>query len=1004
MTLTSTLSEPTLGLLQNAALLVLGVLGYCWARGPLSRQGRWIRESIEGAICAALALLCVAAPLWLSEGVRIDSRNAIVALSVIFSGPLAGFIAAAATAMFRLWLGGIGAPGGALIALGTYVIALGHRHWLRRSASAPSYPQLAALGLLVYAFMLVGLVVHPVDVALEILQTAALPALVIVPGSVFLLGSLVLRFDRSRALEHAIAESEARLRSVIDNLPHPLTIKDRDNRVLLANKAYEQATGLLAEELIGKDIAVVWDEVTGGGALAELAKEVWRTGEARTMSPLWLRYQERRLTVMVTSFPVRYADGHFDTIGAVTTDITDLTQAREQLERRGASLERQQRVLTEIVRANAFMERSVTFVDAVRAITEMAGEVMEVEYTQVFCIDRDVGISRCIDDWKRSAAEHGHAPDAELRHYSDLIRDLDREQVIALTDPMDVRFEARRDAFTARGVQSGIIAGIYLGTHLLGHVGFMHAGKQRQWTAEEMAFARSIADLIALMLVTSQHREALASLDLVEDAIYVEREDERVIYANRAALALAGRSDTRTITYERAISFPRAPAPLEADRDFHEVSWGQNGTARDLELHRTRLPAGGVVTVIEDVTEKKAQMRDRERLQLHLQQASKMEAIGQLASGIAHDFNNLLGAVIGFAGFLAQDLPAGSEQHQFAERILRACHRGKDLVAQILAFTRTRTLEKRAVDLRSALKESRELLAGSLPTTRRLVFEPGDQPLVVEGNEAELGQLIVNLCLNAHDAMGADPGEITVSLAKIRPGHADFRRMLLVGELAADRAYARLDVTDVGAGIAPDNLPRIFEPFFTTKERGRGTGLGLAVVHGIVTSCGGACAVTSRPGHGTRFSVYLPLSKRAVAAGDIAAPRDLRGRERILVVDDEVDITDMLSIGLERMGYEVAAMNDPSETLEQVAEDPSLWHAVIIDHLMPGMQGATLAAKLKSLRPELVVILCTGLDDGAIRRQAGSAIDAFFVKPVEPEQLAAAIRGLTKAPKDRPAG
>jgi PAS domain S-box-containing protein len=1003
MTLTSTLVQPTLGLLQNAALLVLGLLGYCWARGPLARQPRWIREAIEGLICAALAMLCIAAPLWFSEGVRLDSRNAIVALSVIFSGPIAGLIAVASAVAFRLWLGGAGATGGVVIVIGAYGIALAYRYWLSRSGATPSYWQLAVLGFLIYGLQIVGLVIFPAEVALRILITLALPSIAIVPGSVFLLGSLVLRFDRGRALEQAIAESEARLRSIIDNLPHPLTIKDRDNRFLIVNKAFERATGLSAQAVIGQSMDVVTEMVTGGGALSEVAREVWRTGETRTTEPLWFRFRGRRYSVIVTSFPIRNPEGGVDAIGAINIDVSELTEARELLERRRAALERQQRALTEIVRANAFMERSVTFADAVRAITEVAGEVMAVEYTHVAQIDETGGISRCLDEWVRSAAQHDRAPDANLRDYEKLLADLDREQVIALTEPMtDPRLQARREVMAARGVQTVMVAGIYLGTQMLGYVAFVDVTK-RQWTAEEMAFARSIADLIALMVVTSRHREALASLDLVEDGIYVEREDGRVIYANRAALSFAGQRAGAPATYDRAMSFPHAPAPLEADRDQHEITWMRDGMPRDLQLRRTRLPGGGIVSVLEDVTEKKAEIRDRERLQLHLQQASKMEAIGQLASGIAHDFNNLLGAVIGFAGFLAHDLPVESEQHQFAERILRACHRGKDLVAQILAFTRTRTLEKRAVDLCSVLKESRELLAGSLPTTRRLVFEPGDKPLVVEGNEAELGQLIVNLCLNAHDAMGADPGEITVSLAKIQPGHADFRRTLLVGELVAARTYARLDVTDVGAGIPSDNLPRIFEPFFTTKERGRGTGLGLAVVHGIITSYSAACAVTSRPGHGTRFSVYLPLSKKSVATPDIAAPRDLRGRERILVVDDEVDITDMLSIGLERMGYEVAAMNDPTETIELVAEDPSLWHAVIIDHLMPGMQGAILAAKLKSLRPELVVILCTGLDDGAVRRQAGAAIDAFFVKPVEPEQLAAAIREMSRGSRDRPA-
>jgi PAS domain S-box-containing protein len=989
-----TLLQLAIGLLQNAAVLVLGVLCYCWLRGPVSPWSRWAREPLEGLVCAGLAVLCMSNPLWLSPGVQIDSRNAIVAVATLFSGPVAGLIAAAAAAGYRLWIGGVGAQGGAIGAVGAYLVSLPFWYWLGRTKTPLGYRHVATLALAIGVLMLLALPIQPAAVATEMLQRAGIPGLTIVPGSVFVLGSIVLRLERGRAAERALEESEARFRSIIDNLPDPLTIKDRDNKVLLVNKAFEEATGFAAEGLVGRSIDKVWEDIGGSSAFADLARRVWETGKNLRSEPLTVRHRDRQYSWVVTSFPMRDSRGEIDSIGAVTTDVTGLVKARAELEAREASLRRQQEALVDIVRDNAASKRS--FIEAVRTLTEVTGAVIEVDRTVVRVMDRETGTASCLDDWERRAGRHGHASDLEMGRFGQLLTDLERERVLAIEDAFaDERIAWRRAIMREHNVGALMIAGSYIGAQMEGYVCFVHRGGKRQWTAEELAFARSVADLFALMLLTSRHREALAALDLATDAIYVEREDGRVIYANRPALALAGLSVDASQLPSK--SLPRPAQALADERDLQEVSWPVSGAMRDLELRRARLPDGGVVTVIEDITAKKSEQRDRERIELHLQQASKMAAVGQLAGGVAHDFNNLLGAVIGFARFLEQDLPADTPQHGFAQRILSACNRGKDLVAQILSFTRARALERHPVDLRTVIEEARELLAGSLPATTRLVVEPGAAPLVVQGNEAQLQQVLVNLCLNAHDALGGEPGEIRVMLAPLRPGAADYRRPLIVGQLDARQRYARLDVIDTGSGIAAESLPRIFEPFFTTKERGRGTGLGLAVVHGIITSYDGACGVDSRPAQGARFSVYLPLVERVASpqatGGDL---RDLRGRERVLVVDDEVDITDMLSVGLERLGYEVAALNDPTVALAVVGEEPRAWDAVITDQLMPGMQGLVLAEKLKALRPDLIVILCTGLDDGVVSRSATlQGVDAFFAKPVEPDQLAAAIRDLS---------
>jgi PAS domain S-box-containing protein len=995
--MTPTLFQLALGLLQNTALLGLGVLLYCWLRGPLLRLSAWIRQPVEGLFCAALAVLCMSDPLWLATGVQIDARNAIVAVPTLFGGPGAGIITAAAAAGYRLWIGGVAAPGGATIVFVDYAVTVAFWYFLRRGGRELAYRHLVLLAVAIAVTMLLGLLVQPSEVARVMLFQAGIPALSIVPASVFILGAIVLRFERARSLERSLALSEARLRAVIDNMPDPLTIKDRDNRLLLVNKAFENVTGRRAMDLMGRDIALLWDKLGNGEALAEHMRAAWRSGRSLRSSPMKIVDRGREFWLVATSFPIPDADGAFDAFGSVTTDVTPLLEAQTMLERREAVLRRHHQALVELVRTDAFTDPRTSFAAAVRIITEMAAAVLEVEYASVYQVDERAGVSRCVDDWMRSLARHGTRPDAKLADFRDLLAGLERERIIAFDDVLaDTRLAARHQHMRERDMRSGILAGIYFGTAMRGHVTFITAGESRRWTAEDISFARSVADVIGLVFVTTQLREALASLDLVSDAIYVEHEDGRVIYANGPALSLAGLAEGTAISPPSGGVFPRPADALIGERDAQEVAWPQGGSVRDLEIRRARLPDGGVVAVITDVTAKKLELRERERLQLHLQQASKMEAIGQLAGGIAHDFNNLLAAVTGFARFLEQDLSQQSEQRQYAERILSACNRGKELVAQILSFTKARTLERKPVDLRTVLAEARQLLAASLPSTTRLTVAAAGPPVMVEGNEAQLQQVVVNLCLNAHDALGGEPGQVRVSLSRLKPGADVHGKPMHVGVLDPGRAYARLEVSDSGSGIPAEHMARIFEPFFTTKERGRGTGLGLAVVHGIVGSYDGACNVESRIGQGTRFSVFLPLAEQVAATlPDREGERDLRGSERVLIVDDEVDITDVLSIGLERLGYEVAAVNDAAEALAVFSEEPAVWDAVVTDQLMPGMKGLVLAEKLKSLRSDIVVILCTGLDDGIVDRAArAQGADAFFAKPVEPEQIAATIRNL----------
>ncbi len=404
-----------------------------------------------------------------------------------------------------------------------------------------------------------------------------------------------------------------------------------------------------------------------------------------------------------------------------------------------------------------------------------------------------------------------------------------------------------------------------------------------------------------------------------------------------------------------------------------------------------------------DITERRARERERDALQAQLQQAAKLEAIGRLAGGIAHDFNNLLGAALGFAGFLATDLPAGSQPHRFATRIMDVCVRGKALVGQLLAFARARDVERRVLDLVAVVESSRDLLCASLPISTALtVREPGG-PLPVLGDDGELHQLLFNLCLNANDALGGGTGTIAIELdrASAQAVGAERHGRLVSGRLEAGCGYARMTVADTGSGMDEAVLARILEPFFTTKQRGRGTGLGLAVVHGLITAYGGALSIESAPGRGTTVSVYLPLVVGApAAAADRPAEPDGRGDERVLVVDDQPELVEVLVVGLRRLGYDAHGLTEPADAL---AADGGGWDVVIADHVMPGLTGLTLIRMLKKRHPALLAVLYTGIQDGvpeSVAREHGA--DAVLHKPIEPKDVAVCIRRLAEARRSAP--
>jgi signal transduction histidine kinase/ActR/RegA family two-component response regulator len=381
----------------------------------------------------------------------------------------------------------------------------------------------------------------------------------------------------------------------------------------------------------------------------------------------------------------------------------------------------------------------------------------------------------------------------------------------------------------------------------------------------------------------------------------------------------------------------------------------------------------------------------REQAEDHLRDAQKMEAIGTLAGGIAHDFNNILSGVLGYAELARQEAEGNVELENDLDEVLRAAHRAKDLVARILAFSRQREEERRPLRVQHVLKEALGLLRASIPTSIEIHQRIDEDCGPVLGDTAQLHQVVMNLCTNAFLAMRElDSGVLDVALRELE---LDAASAASSSDLEPGR-YAELRISDTGCGMDHATQARIFEPYFTTRPKGEGTGLGLATVHSIVRSCGGAILLSSEPGQGTTFRVLFPLCDRQAS---LMPAKDFgpvpTGTERILFVDDEASIAEFGRNALERLGYRVTACTSATDAWRTFESDPDRFDVLVTDVSMPTLTGVELARNLRQIRPALRIIACTGFSEVAMERRLRDAgVAKLVMKPVLIRDLACAIR------------
>jgi len=410
-------------------------------------------------------------------------------------------------------------------------------------------------------------------------------------------------------------------------------------------------------------------------------------------------------------------------------------------------------------------------------------------------------------------------------------------------------------------------------------------------------------------------------------------------------------------------------------------------TTVGVNAYRIADPSGGpgrrVIGFVKDVSEKVRAEEERQRLAAQLRQAEKMQAVGHLAGGIAHDFNNILGAILGY-GELAQ-VKATGDIKRYLDTIMSAGQRAKALVSQILSYSRAENADRVPVIVGPVLQEVVDLVRGSSPAGIDVQFHTeGAEDATVLGDPTRLHQLLMNLCTNAVQAMG-EAGALSLTVVN---EDFDAPRKVRTGEIPAGD-YVRITVKDSGHGIAPEVIDRIFEPFFTTKPAGRGTGLGLALVHSVVSEHHGYIEVESELGRGTRFDIWLPRVQAQLEGEETPREMPVGAGQVILAVDDEVDVLHALEEMLASLGYEPVGFNSSREALEAARENPRRFDAVVSDEVMPELTGTQMAIELRKLNPLLPIVIASGYGGAGFETRALSAgVNRVLKKPYRMADIA----------------
>jgi PAS domain S-box-containing protein len=767
-----------------------------------------------------------------------------------------------------------------------------------------------------------------------------------------------------RLTEQLVRESAERDRLLWQTTTDVVLMLSEDNVIRFCNPAILRVLGYLPEEVLGQKLMMLQPErmreAHVHGFARYLASGVRRL-DWRAVEILALHRDGREIPVEI-SFSDMQIDGH-RIFGAFMRDVTSRIEQRQALQR---SEERYRRIV-QTAEEGIWMigaDTITTFVNPKMA--RMLG----------YAVDEMLG--RSMYDFMDASAQ------ADARENV-------RRRELGIAEQHDFRL-TRKD-------------GADLWTAMSTSASFDDAGQYNG----ALAMVTDITERRRAEEALRDSEARFRSLTVLSSDWYWERDEEF-----RLTKEVGGRAFDIDVGPGRVIG----QRPWEGDNALHAAEWDTHRAQleahepfRDFEIayqgpdgtiYTTSVSGepvfdeAGVFTgyrgVGRDMTEQRRGQTLRRELEAQLRESQKMEAIGVLAGGIAHDFNNVLAGILGNVALAIQDLPPEHPAAQSLEQIRKAGLRGRGLVQQILAFARRQPREVVSCELRPLVRECLALLRSTLPAGVTLDTTLSDDPLFVMADATQIEQVLMNLCTNAWHSLGGKPGHIAVTLAGVDLDAGAARQL---GAGPRPGAYACLTVSDTGRGMDAETRARIFEPFFTTKPVGEGTGLGLAVAHGIIAAHAGIIRVQTALGEGSRFEIYLPRSASTVVGADRAQPLAVARRghgENVLYIDDDDVMIIMVERLLQRLGYVVTCLHDPVHAIEVVRADPQAFDVVVTDLNMPELSGLDVARSLHCIRADLPVIISSGNLPDQLQNEARQAgVRALVHKQYTLEELGAVI-------------
>jgi len=806
------------------------------------------------------------------------------------------------------------------------------------------------------------------------------------------LGALAVVADvtERRRAETGIRESRLQMMRILEGFPVPAFFIGKDHRVIYWNKAMEELTGIRSETVIGTNghwrafyaeerpcmadlladetpeaISRLYEGKYGPWKLLEEAYEATDFFPVLGLNGKWLHF---------TAAAIRDSQGEL--VGVIETlqDITERKRTEDELKE---SRQQLADIIDFLPDATFVVDREGRVIAWNKAMEEMTG----------------VPASRMVGkgDFEYALPFYGER------------RPLLIDLVLKPDPALESRYDpVERSASTLSG-EAHFPSLRESGAYLFGKASILSDSKGNVVGAIE-----SIRDITegkkaeaALRIAEEKYRSIFEN---AMEGIYQTTFDGRFLSVNPAFARilrygspgelLATVTDISTQLYANPNYRAQLLREIEARdtvRDFEVQFLRKDGSAAwvSLNVHAVR-DETGTVRYIEGTAQ---DITDRRLLETRLAQAQKMQAIGTLAGGIAHDFNNILSPILGYSELSLLEIPENSRLRHNIEQVIQAGNRAKDLVKQILTFSRKTPRELKPVSLGMIIGEALGLLRPSLPSTIEIHANLDENAVhsTVIADSTSMHQVLMNLCTNAAHAMRDKGGVLTIGLADVEldVGAARQHQELAPG------SYVKLSVSDTGHGMDDFVKERIFDPYFTTKGPSEGTGMGLAVVYGIVKSLSGGISVFSRPGRGTTFEIYLPKSGAGPESILDFSPDILPGKGRILVVDDEKVLVEMLKEMLESLGYEVSVRYSSMGALEFFRTHSESFDAVITDQTMPHMTGIELAREILKVREDIPVILCTGFSEIIDENTAKHyGIRAFLMKPVAMQQLAGVVRAV----------